>query len=353
MQDFEILLQEFEKIPKLKETTPTIIEIAGFPHYENVCSNILAYYFNTNNPHGLKNLLLKSLLDCARKDLSQKILDTIDVRREEMTPNQKRIDIAIESEDSIIIIENKIYADLYNDLHEYANHMQAMYAGKINQLKIVLSLNKAFEGNHSSGFINVTYLDFVQCIKSNLGDYMISADSKASIFLLDFLQTIQNLTKPETMNPSILDFFIRNKSAINNLLEEHNSLQNHVANKVSQLRSIILPPATNVRQWVYKRHDLVHDFDFNGVVIAVDCVFDIDGIEILVWVRKGNINSYEYLKRISPYIGAAYSETDFTNNRLTVISKEDLPFSSSLEQVKEKLNFVLENVSMTEVIPLV
>ena len=60
---FEKLIQEFSKLPKAKTKMPTYLEISGQPHFENVCSNILAFYFNTNECHGLKDLVLRSFLE--------------------------------------------------------------------------------------------------------------------------------------------------------------------------------------------------------------------------------------------------------------------------------------------------
>jgi len=348
MQHLKILLDEFEQIPKIKSSNPTLIEIAGFPHYENVCSNILAYYFETQNPHGLSNLLLKSLVDCLSDIELYEIFETVDVRREEPTANRKRLDIIIETEDLVIGIENKIYAALYNDLDNYSAHLNKVYASKKNILKVVLSLSSTFSGVHPSGFVNITYHTFIQSIKKNIGSYVINGDSKAIIFLLDFMNTIENLTKPETMNTETLEFFNNNQEAINNLLEERNKLQQYIANKVNQLKGLISPQPSSVTQWIYKKHDLVHDFYFDEVVIAVDCVFDFGGIQIMVWVRRGNVDRFEYLKNLNLYLHAPFSEVDFQNNRIIIVEKEDMPLLTPLDVIANKLNEILSNIILID-----
>jgi hypothetical protein len=40
-RQFEALLDEFRKLPPAVSRLPTLMEVAGYPHYENVCSNIL------------------------------------------------------------------------------------------------------------------------------------------------------------------------------------------------------------------------------------------------------------------------------------------------------------------------
>ncbi len=44
--DYWELLFEFESIPDISKS---IFDITGYPHYENVSSNILAFYLNPNN----------------------------------------------------------------------------------------------------------------------------------------------------------------------------------------------------------------------------------------------------------------------------------------------------------------
>jgi hypothetical protein len=59
------LTKEFEQlqtflnqneIPKIKGKQKTFLGIAKQPHYENVISNIYAFYFNVNEVHKFKSL---------------------------------------------------------------------------------------------------------------------------------------------------------------------------------------------------------------------------------------------------------------------------------------------------------
>ena len=44
------LLVDFQRIPKRKRNR-TFMEISGYPHYENVCNNILKFNINPKNEH--------------------------------------------------------------------------------------------------------------------------------------------------------------------------------------------------------------------------------------------------------------------------------------------------------------
>lgn len=114
--DFTKILFDFKSIPRYKRTK-TFMEVAGYPHYENVCSNILKFYFDPANEHGLKDLVLNSLLQIVDKDFK---LDTdfeeIRIYREYETKKNNRLDLFILTENFAIGIENKIFHHLHNDL---------------------------------------------------------------------------------------------------------------------------------------------------------------------------------------------------------------------------------------------
>ena len=60
-------LEKFlDKTDRIHELLPknekTFMDIEGFPHYENICSNILQFYLNPNEEHRLNDVMLKSLL---------------------------------------------------------------------------------------------------------------------------------------------------------------------------------------------------------------------------------------------------------------------------------------------------
>jgi len=59
MIKYKKLIKEFKKIPKKDEVLHTYLEICGQPHYENVCSNILSFFFDTKRNHKFKDLVLK------------------------------------------------------------------------------------------------------------------------------------------------------------------------------------------------------------------------------------------------------------------------------------------------------
>ncbi len=116
---FEKMLEGFKNLnishPSRRKT---FMDVSGYPHYENVVSNILAFFFDDSEEHGFGNLWLNSLLSCAKRtDLEDAHAA---VEREVFTSKNNRIDLLITSDRYILCIENKIFADVYNDLKDYA-----------------------------------------------------------------------------------------------------------------------------------------------------------------------------------------------------------------------------------------
>ncbi len=73
------------------------MDVAGFPSRENVCSNILAFYLNPAEEHGLGDLLLTSLFRMflvEEDDIPS--TDQVRIQREYGTDERKRMFNGIE-----------------------------------------------------------------------------------------------------------------------------------------------------------------------------------------------------------------------------------------------------------------
>lgn len=221
---FNNLIANFDKLPKdgAKFPAKTFFDVSRYPHYENVCSNILAFFFDADEQHGMRDLFVKSLLEAA-DEKNPYITDGIktDVSREFPTEEGNRIDLVIETDDFAIIIENKIKAPLKNDLPDYYASVKRDDKDKI---AIVLSLDKVEE--HISPFQNVTYDMFVRKLQANLGGYLSGASAEWLVFLKNFLSTLTNLKGDNnmTVNPEMLSFFIQNRETLSQIEEERKKM---------------------------------------------------------------------------------------------------------------------------------
>ena len=291
------LMEKLKELPKNdKDTLPTFLEVTGYPHYENVCSNILAFYFNPSNEHGLKDLVLNSLLHLVEENFSVDLdFEEIEIHREYRTVKDKRLDIIILTGDYAIGIENKIFHHLHNDLSDYQETIKNLCYGERKPICLVLSLNKLtsqddLENIKANNFINITYEQLFQNIKQNIGKHLTSSNISYINHLTDFIKSIENLTSRTMENKALWTFFKNNSEALQELTGSFNEYINSLYQKVYQLKDAIVQnefAPTVDRQWIYDGRCLVHDYTINSKYkLAVDTYIGVNGWEIQIFGRN-------------------------------------------------------------------
>ena len=193
--------------PVVKDSELGFLEIIKKGHNENIISAIYAHYLDKKTETGYSSMFLETILEIAHLKLNKKIeISNYEVFTELKTKSGKRIDIALADlfNKTAIIIENKIYHQLNNDLNDYWNHFTFPEENKIG---IVLSLNhlkieKEFEGK----FINITHNELINKILSK--KIQISKWNKHQVYITDFFQTLKNLTRTINMD-ELAKFYFR------------------------------------------------------------------------------------------------------------------------------------------------
>lgn len=338
---FERLLVDFQKIDKLDDIFPSYIEIAGYPHFENVASNILSFFFDTQQKHNLKNLVLKSLLECVDFDGDSQNMETINVYREFGIKDQKRIDIVIECQDFCISIENKIFHWLHNNLLTYEKEIDNRFKNEKNY-HVLLALKKE---NVRGKFQSITYEEFFNRIKANIGFYAIQGNNTYITYLLDFIQTIENHYKVKDINKEMFRFLIENHKEIKELQDEKLKLRNSLLQVIGQLIQRISCDLPNVRQWVYQKQTIVYDFTFDKVIIGVDIFLELDEIKMDIFDRsRQNENILKHLDLIR-------NNTFEKNHRgIQIFSQKINFFEIDLDSTAEKISSYLNQIKLPSLI---
>jgi|TARA_R110000744_G_scaffold137352_1_gene247862 hypothetical protein len=321
------LLHDFESLPDSIKSE-SIFDVAGYPHYENVSSNILAFYLNPNNEHGLGNLLFSSLMNLAGGIEIQQ--ENVQVSREVSTKNNGRLDIVIETDNQIIGIENKIYHHLNNDLNDYSRSIDEWAKpNNLDTTKIILSIRN--EGD-SSGFINVTYENYCQKIKENLGNYVTTSSQKWVLYLIDFMSTIEKLSGGNMEIDDNDQFFIENEERVISLINARNKFISKLNGKIREIFDLVQKPDDCDRQWIYAKSCLVHDYNLSGNLIAFDLYISSQGWEFKLFGR--NVNSKEYLRELFSMPALSGHTVPLKDSR-HVLNEYDL--STDLTTIKEDL----------------
>jgi hypothetical protein len=167
------LLDEFRKLPSRIERPQTFLEIGGYPHYENQCSNFLAFFFDPEGPHGLGSLFLDALMNSLGvEDGEESLVGGVSVDREVGTKAGNRIDILIKSGSHAVLIENKIHAAAVNPFDDYSTYLDRLKdedgTAYKNKIKVLLTLYPSGEGS-DWGFVNLTHADFVSAVRPHSG----------------------------------------------------------------------------------------------------------------------------------------------------------------------------------------
>lgn len=269
---YEDLLKEFGKQPKVVPE-PTYLELCRYPTscFEEICTRLLCFYFDSNNEHGFDDLFLESLLQLIsggntilyRNDQVQVI--------NELNSEGKRLDMLIKSPDMVIGIENKIYASVYNPLDIYSNQI-ALY-GKKNVFKVILTVRnisdvveKAFI--LKNGFVVVTYTELLKEVKQNIGSYISRANQKYLVFIYDFIQTIENMTGETYDNNKLSHFFSNNAKKIDDLIVLYSKYNERILKvqieSIKELIRLVKLRTNDDKWWDYEGWDLGYDA-FNHV----------------------------------------------------------------------------------------
>jgi PD-(D/E)XK nuclease superfamily len=231
------LFAGLNNLPKAVNREPTFMEIAGYPHFENVCSNILAFYLQPSNEHGFGTLFLDVLATLVNAEIEIDGLG-VDVRREEITRNGKRIDLVIESDNHIFGIENKIFAGLYSPFEEYSKHLESLSNGH-QVFKILLSMRSVQPSPQLCGFYPISYEVFFQRVLAKIGSCFLTSHEPHTTFLRDFIQTMQNLQQTNTMDRQRLEYFRNNQQNITALLNEVDDLRKDMRMKTQKLKDTV------------------------------------------------------------------------------------------------------------------
>ena len=296
IEQFKTLLDEFKKLPRTPLRAPTTLELSGYPHLENVYSNILAFFLDPGREHGFGSLFLESLLSVAEYEAIQDGGE-VEVNREEITGTRKRIDIVISTDTLIVGIENKIYHPLYNDLEDYGRHLTEKANGR-RVCKILLGLNLPNDDQELSGFKPITYEAYFKEILQRIGPNLIGPTDRYMRFALEVIETAKHLTEGSAMDSEMLDFFTNNRKEVESLVQEAEKLRSDMRRRIHAIQEVLNISDLRRRRrtikdnyyrncnlWDCLEHDITIEDDF---VLCIETTIYPSGWEICAWPRQGN-----------------------------------------------------------------
>ncbi|PKR79548.1 hypothetical protein CW751_14455 [Brumimicrobium salinarum] len=230
------------EIPRIKKKPKTFLGIAKQPHYENVLSNIYAFYFNVNEEHGMGDLFLKSFQELINESEIGKskevdfnndfIIDT-----EYPTEKNGRIDLLLHNDKQAIIIESKVRHHLDNDLKDYWDSV-IPHQPASSKIGIVLSLKTYSQAEiYHSHFINITHQAFLNRVMKNSGEYLINAKDRYIVYLKDLYQNTINLSNQ--MDKEKIEFYYKHQEELNNAAKLKFAVRDFIKNEVKNACDLV------------------------------------------------------------------------------------------------------------------
>ena len=340
---FDSLLESFKGIQSthvIKDET--IFDICGFPHYENVVSNVLAFFFDDEKKHNLNGLLTESFVEAAK--ITDQNLDLqFQVEREVKTNSGGYIDLLLHNDSCCIVIENKIFSPLNNDIQDYMEFARDRY--NINAYGVILSIWNIDPNNND--YINVNYSKFFDILKSNLGHFLGVHNNQHLFLLIDLINNIEELQNGgPSMNPDFLSFIRKNKEDVlkfgTELKMYHDELRNIIKLVNSTVSEMLQEPS--VKQTPWRRLPELCDYavsEFqleNGARLAIDSRADPDKWEFKIYVigEPGlGISIGDYCKN-KGLLGKVIENRFLLN--------ESLPIETDPTEVAQKIVFLIRKL---------
>ena len=234
------LIKDFKKLEKPPERKKAFLEIIGLSHLEAVSSKALAFFFDTDEVHQLKDLCVQALFDCILdrvKSKSEPAISTQSVEREVITEEGSRIDIIINTYDDLIIIENKLFHTVNNPFESYVNYGK-LRRGERNGHYIILGIHKPETLPEHFKFIS--HFDLADAIRNRLGDYLMDADQHYVTLLVDYLHALDDFnpnSRIGKMEQAIVNFFGENHSLLTDVYYAKQHFINYAEQQIQKMKS--------------------------------------------------------------------------------------------------------------------
>ena len=357
MKEYQDLLANFSEIVS-PDRSLTFMEICKYPgsRFEEVCSRILRFFLSPNQVHDLDKLFISSLIELIDNSKNYN-LDEISIELEEFAA-KKRIDLIIEGNNFVIGIENKIFAKLYNDLGIYRNKIEAYKKPKESTHGVVLTLRELSINERlnaeSNGFTVISYINLFKTVKERLKEKGLP-NNRYSVFLQDFIQTIENLTLTD-MDTERINFFKDNSQQIEKLLNGYGQFKKTISSKQKKRIAKLfeeIKKKTLDKWWVYKDFDLGFQMSKNDYELGLESWFiEKDSepffqfkIMITTWKRK----NWDYFQsEISDKIKKGKVYKSGSKNHLDFQIINNGTDKEILAALEEAFNIVKEIVSKKE-----
>lgn len=189
--------------PALRAQEPNFFSIAGIGHKELPLSNVYAFFFDSEEVHGLGSLFLQALLDAVGAKNAEQVASwppfegPVQVAREYGVDGQQRLDLLIHDGPAAttvhgasyaVLIENKVNHWLANDLNNYLHSVR----GAARKLGVVLGIRREYP---VAPWVFVSHTELAQAVQQRLGPQLSRMHPRYLPVLLHFLEHLTSMSE--------------------------------------------------------------------------------------------------------------------------------------------------------------
>lgn len=217
----ESLLNSLTRLPSQPKREANLFSVGARGHYENPVSDVLAFYLDPAGDHGLGTMALEALLACMPEADNITSALVMPPEREVSTVEGNRIDLLLESDDWVMIIENKIEHLLNNPFDDYTAYLHGDNYRDKKRYFVVLSPH----GRAPTGWMGISYPELTRQLNGRLDEALVSAPSNKWLILLrEYVLHLESLMINPAFPAETEEFVRDNLHRIHELVQLKNNV---------------------------------------------------------------------------------------------------------------------------------
>lgn len=235
IQKYENLLLKAQKI-KVHKREATFFDFAIRKHHENPTTELLSFFLDPNEAHGLNDTFYQGLIKAIQEEVSPQDFGSFqDLAIEYVTDDNKRIDLWVETETTLIVIEAKINNQQNNPVKSYQKWAKERVK---NTKKSIIYMILNVDGK--THFKDWTALSF-EVLSHYIRDFLAKQSlnnplNKWFILAREFLLHLENYTETVETNMEVINFVMGHYNNIQKLFElrekGYEAIKNHILNQL-------------------------------------------------------------------------------------------------------------------------
>lgn len=245
-----------------QEVEKTFFDVGMRGHYENPLTELLAFFINPNNEHGLGNIFFDGFLEALAID-KKEVGGFENIFREYGTVNGGRLDLLIQTTQAVIAIECKVYHLQNNPFEVYQKDIEELFDKDLHKHYVVLSIDGSIAeySTASEQWVGVSFSQLVQSIQNKIGSKLIAHPfNKWLVLARELLLHMNNYTEKGFSLTENDRFVIEHFDEFSKVVRARKELLDKLHERLKELKVLFETNSSYADLWIYAKQTLVFDF---------------------------------------------------------------------------------------------